>query len=299
MQRFLFNIDRVSAWSGKTVSWVILLSTFLISYDILMRYLSKPFLDFIRPIWFTYDYSYDMSYYLYAVLFMIGGAYTLSRAQHVRGDIFYRMWPVKVQAGVDLFLYFFALGTKWYRFEPDRVHVVERTASGWTTPTPVSAPGVVVWRVVGHRRALLHDRRRAADLPAQGRDPARRGAARGPGDRRGHSLLAGATDRGLAGAPERRRGDRDHPREAERAMSPEVLGLLMITLMVVAIMIGFPTAFTLMSLGVTFGFLGMGFRVFDLIVFRTFFVMQNEVLVAIPLFLFMGYVIERAGIPKK
>jgi len=79
-------------------------------------------------------------------------------------------------------------------------------------------------------------------------------------------------------------------------MSPEVLGLLMITLMVVAIMIGFPTAFTLMSLGVTFGFLGMGFRVFDLIVFRTFFVMQNEVLVAIPLFLFMGYVIERAGI---
>ncbi|OLE36839.1 MAG: C4-dicarboxylate ABC transporter, partial [Cyanobacteria bacterium 13_1_40CM_2_61_4] len=70
----------------------------------------------------------------------------------------------------------------------------------------------------------------------------------------------------------------------------------MITLMVVAIMIGFPTAFTLMSLGVTFGFLGMGFRVFDLIVFRTFFVMQNEVLVAIPLFLFMGYVIERAGI---
>jgi len=108
VQRFLFNIDRVSAWSGKAVSWVIIASTFLISYDILMRYLSKPFLDFIRPIWFTYDYSYDMSYYLYAVLFMIGGAYTLSRAQHVRGDIFYRMWPVKVQGAVDLFLYVFA-----------------------------------------------------------------------------------------------------------------------------------------------------------------------------------------------
>src|SRR5881409_530423 len=70
----------------------------------------------------------------------------------------------------------------------------------------------------------------------------------------------------------------------------------MITLMVVSIMIGFPTAFTLMSLGVTFGFLGLGFNVFDLIVFKTFQVMQNEVLVAIPLFLFMGYIIERAGI---
>src|SRR3989454_1354616 len=79
-------------------------------------------------------------------------------------------------------------------------------------------------------------------------------------------------------------------------MSPEALGLTMVAIMVVAIMIGFPTAFTLMSLGITFGFLGMGFLVFDLAVQRVFFVMQNDVLVAIPLFLFMGYIIERAGI---
>src|SRR5712692_11987013 len=79
-------------------------------------------------------------------------------------------------------------------------------------------------------------------------------------------------------------------------MSPEALGLVMLTLMVVAILIGFPTAFTLMSLGVAFGFLGMGFLVFDLVVLRTFFVMQNDVLVAIPLFLFMGYIVERAGV---
>jgi len=79
-------------------------------------------------------------------------------------------------------------------------------------------------------------------------------------------------------------------------MSPEALGLTMLALMVVAIMIGFPTAFTLMSLGITFGFLGMGFLVFDLAVQRVFFIMQNDVLVAIPLFLFMGYIIERAGI---
>jgi tripartite ATP-independent transporter DctM subunit len=79
-------------------------------------------------------------------------------------------------------------------------------------------------------------------------------------------------------------------------VSPEVLGLTMLALMVAAILVGFPTAFTLMSLGITFGFLGMGFLVFDLAVQRVFFVMQNDVLVAIPLFLFMGYVIERAGI---
>src|SRR5438067_8070170 len=70
----------------------------------------------------------------------------------------------------------------------------------------------------------------------------------------------------------------------------------MLALMVAAILVGFPTAFTLMSLGITFGFLGMGFLVFDLAVQRVFFIMQNDVLVAIPLFLFMGYIIERAGI---
>jgi tripartite ATP-independent transporter DctM subunit len=79
-------------------------------------------------------------------------------------------------------------------------------------------------------------------------------------------------------------------------MSQETLGMVMLAILLVAILIGFPTAFTLMSLGVTFGFLGIGFLVFDLVVQRTFFVMQNDVLVAIPLFLFMGYIVERAGI---
>jgi TRAP-type mannitol/chloroaromatic compound transport system permease small subunit len=108
VQRFLIRIDRLSAWTGKITSWLIVLLTVLVSYDVTMRYLSKPLGDPIRAIWFTYNYSYDMAYYLYGILFMVGGAYTLSRAQHVRGDIFYRNWPVRVQAGVDLALYFVA-----------------------------------------------------------------------------------------------------------------------------------------------------------------------------------------------
>lgn len=113
MQTWLFRIDRFSSWSGKVIAWLVLLSTVLISYDVVMRYLSKPlattpFGDFIRSIWFTYNYSYDMSYYLYAVFFMMGGAYALSRSQHVRGDIFYRTWSVKRQGAVDLLLYLVA-----------------------------------------------------------------------------------------------------------------------------------------------------------------------------------------------
>jgi TRAP-type mannitol/chloroaromatic compound transport system permease small subunit len=108
VQRVLFWIDGLSMWSGKIIAWVVLLMTVLISYDVVIRYLSKPFGDPIRAIWFTYYYSYDMTYYLYAILFMIGGAYALSRGQHLRGDVFYRLWPVRVQASVDLLLYIVA-----------------------------------------------------------------------------------------------------------------------------------------------------------------------------------------------
>ncbi|MGH8633518.1 MAG: TRAP transporter large permease [Burkholderiales bacterium] len=81
-----------------------------------------------------------------------------------------------------------------------------------------------------------------------------------------------------------------------------VLGLLMLALIVVAIMLGFPTAFTLMGMGVIFAWLAYrsvnpalaGQQVFDAMVQRTYGVMSNDVLIAIPLFLFMGYLVERA-----
>src|SRR3972149_588856 len=73
------------------------------------------------------------------------------------------------------------------------------------------------------------------------------------------------------------------------------LGLLMLALIVVAIMLGFPTAFTLMGLGVFFGWLANQ-QVLDLMVQRTYGVMSNDVLIAIPLFLFMGSLVERSAL---
>ena len=78
-------------------------------------------------------------------------------------------------------------------------------------------------------------------------------------------------------------------------MSEPILGVTMLALLCVAILIGFPTAFTLMALGVIFGYFGFGGLVFDLLVQRAFAVMTNDVLIAVPLFIFMGYIIERAG----
>jgi tripartite ATP-independent transporter DctM subunit len=70
----------------------------------------------------------------------------------------------------------------------------------------------------------------------------------------------------------------------------------MLVLFIVFIMLGFPIAFTLMALGVGFGYWAMGDTVFSLVVQRTYSVMANDVLVSIPLFIFMGYIIERANI---
>jgi len=80
--------------------------------------------------------------------------------------------------------------------------------------------------------------------------------------------------------------------------NPE-LGVVMLVLFIFFIMLGFPIAFTLMALGVGFGFYAMGDTVFALVVQRTYSVMANDVLVSIPLFIFMGYIIERANILDK
>jgi TRAP-type mannitol/chloroaromatic compound transport system permease large subunit len=90
-------------------------------------------------------------------------------------------------------------------------------------------------------------------------------------------------------------------------MSDPALGLLMLALIVVVIMMGFPTAFTLMGLGIFFGYIAFydpthswaNNRVFDLMVERTYGAMTNDVLISIPLFVLMGYVMERGALVDK
>jgi TRAP-type mannitol/chloroaromatic compound transport system permease large subunit len=90
-------------------------------------------------------------------------------------------------------------------------------------------------------------------------------------------------------------------------MSDPMLGLGMLGLIVAAIMMGFPTAFTMMGLGMLFGYAAFWDpsqpwfenRVFDLMVQRTYGAMNNDTLLSIPLFVFMGYVIERAALVDK
>ena len=77
--------------------------------------------------------------------------------------------------------------------------------------------------------------------------------------------------------------------------NPEI-GMIQLGVFIVIILLGFPIAFTLVAMGIFFGFYAMGPRIFDLLVTNTYDVMSNDVLTAVPLFLFMGYVVERSNI---
>lgn len=95
MNRILLFIDGISTWVGKTFAWCILVLTFTTSYEVFARYM------FGAPT----DWAFDASYMLYGTLFMMAGAYTLSRNGHVRGDFLYRAWRPRTQATSDLILY--------------------------------------------------------------------------------------------------------------------------------------------------------------------------------------------------
>ena len=95
MERFIFFVDSVSAWVGKAFAWCILILTFGVGYEVFVRYVLRD----------PTSWAFDISYMMYGALFMMAGAYTLSRDGHVRGDVIYRLWPAKVQATVEFILY--------------------------------------------------------------------------------------------------------------------------------------------------------------------------------------------------
>jgi TRAP-type mannitol/chloroaromatic compound transport system permease small subunit len=95
MQKILITIDKISTFVGKIFSWLIVGLTFLITYEVFVRYaLSSP-----------HQWAFDTMLQMYGTLFMMSGAYTLSKNGMVRGDVLYGFFPQRVQAGLDLSLY--------------------------------------------------------------------------------------------------------------------------------------------------------------------------------------------------
>lgn len=89
------TIDLLNKSIGHAFAWCIVILVLGVSYEVFVRYaLNRPT-----------SWAFDFSFILYGALFLMAGAYTLSRAGHVRADIFFRRWPIRVQAGLEFVLY--------------------------------------------------------------------------------------------------------------------------------------------------------------------------------------------------
>lgn len=95
MRSFIFAIDKFSQWIGHAFAWCIMAMTLGVGYEVFVRKVLRD----------PTAWSFDLSYMMYGALFMMGGAYTLSRDGHVRADSFYRKWKPRTQARLELFLY--------------------------------------------------------------------------------------------------------------------------------------------------------------------------------------------------
>jgi TRAP-type mannitol/chloroaromatic compound transport system permease small subunit len=95
MIRFINFADRTSEWFAKAFAWAIMVMALGVGYEVVVRRL------FNAPT----SWAFDVSYIMYGALFMMGGAYTLSRGGHVRGDFLYRLWQPRTQAKLEFVLY--------------------------------------------------------------------------------------------------------------------------------------------------------------------------------------------------
>ncbi|MFT4726422.1 MAG: TRAP-type mannitol/chloroaromatic compound transport system permease small subunit [Granulosicoccus sp.] len=88
-------IEGLSIWVGRAFGWCILILTLSVTYEVFVRYvLNSP------TVW-----AFDMMVQMYGALFLMAGPYALSQDGHVRADVVYRLFPIRVQASIDFFLY--------------------------------------------------------------------------------------------------------------------------------------------------------------------------------------------------
>ncbi|MDP4301795.1 TRAP transporter small permease subunit [Leptothrix discophora] len=131
MQSLLLLVDRMSTWLGQLFAWSIVALTGLITWEVFSRY------AFNQP----HAWALDAQIMLYGTLFMMGGAYTLAKNNHVRGDVLYGFFEPRTQATVDLVLYvlfflpgIFALTWAGWNFAHESLAIREQTFSAEPLP---------------------------------------------------------------------------------------------------------------------------------------------------------------------
>ena len=131
MQKILLGVDKLSTWLGHLFAWTIVILTLSISYEVFSRYiLNSP-----------HAWMFDFQIMMYGTLFMMAGAYTLSKNGHVRGDVLYGFFEPRTQAWLDLILYFLfflpgvvALTWAGWNYAAESIAIREQTFSAVPLP---------------------------------------------------------------------------------------------------------------------------------------------------------------------
>ncbi|MCY4308288.1 MAG: TRAP transporter large permease subunit [Rhodobacteraceae bacterium] len=294
MRKVVSTIDITNNWVGRFTCLLLVPVIFAMVYEVVARKL------FIAPtIW-----AYDTSRMFSGALFMLGAGYVLMRGVHIRADFLYRNWTKKSQATVDASLYllfyfpamlfFFWVSldytiSAWVKWERTMDTTLMAPLAPARTAMPIGAFFLLLQGVaeilrafhdMGPERALKYYRSLpiyfigllciflSAFFPA----------IMPLGD--WWSSLVDSI--GLTSIP------------------TEFIGIIMIGVMLFAIFVGFPISFTLIFLGFVFGAWGFGGTlVFYLQTLQFNSVMLEQTLAAVPLFVFMGIVMEQAGLMER
>jgi TRAP-type mannitol/chloroaromatic compound transport system permease small subunit len=125
VQKIFLMVDRLSTWIGQFFSWLVVALTLMIGYEVFSRYVMNN----------PHPWVFDAMLMMYGTMFMMAGAYTLSKNGHVRGDILYGFLKPRTQAIFDLILYvvFFipgviALAYAGYGFAADSWRIMEHSS---------------------------------------------------------------------------------------------------------------------------------------------------------------------------
>jgi TRAP-type mannitol/chloroaromatic compound transport system permease small subunit len=160
MQKILLTIDRISTFVGQAFSWLIVGLTFLVTYEVFTRYaLDAP-----------HNWAFDIMLQMYGILFMMAGAYTLSKNGMVRGDVLYGFLPPRVQASLDLTLYilfflpgvlalcwagFYYAGESWSIMEHSSITSSGPPVYQFKTFIPIAGVFILVQGIVEMIRCVL------------------------------------------------------------------------------------------------------------------------------------------------
>ena len=294
MRRIIAVIDIMNLWVGRGTCVLLIPVMVSMVYEVVARKL------FLAPtVW-----AYDVSRMAAGAMFMAGAGYALMKGVHIRADFLYRGWTKRTQATVDtaLYLAFYFPAMLFFLWIS-----LEYTINAWvrwerTMDTTLMAP------VAPARTAMPVG---AFFLLLQGVAELLRGI-HDCGPRRGRNFLRFLPLYvvGLAivfvsafypdALPFGGWWSALVASTGADTVAPELIGVLMISVMLFAIFVGFPISFTLIFLGFAFGAWGFGGRlVFYLQTLQFNSVMLQQTLAAVPLFVFMGILMEQAGLMER